>query len=82
MPSHAHPSRVGPAGLEHTGALDRLLTPENAAALTGMSQKSLVRMAAAGLFPQPVRIGLGRVRRTLRWRYTDVQRWITEQGQG
>lgn len=40
----------------------------------GVSKLTLRRMWMRGDFPAPLRIG----RRSLRWRLTDIQRWISE----
>lgn len=48
-----------------------LLTPGEAAKLLKVSVRTLWRMRSAGEVPEPVR-----VRNAVRWRRTDLARWI------
>lgn len=51
---------------------DRLLRLREVTALVGLGSSTIYRKLAAGEFPQPVRLGPSSVR----WRESEVQRWI------
>lgn len=40
--------------------------------LTGLARSTIYRLMAAGLFPEPVRLGP----RAVAWRRSDIERWM------
>jgi len=55
--------------------VDRLIDVKAVAGLLGLSDRSTWKLAYAGKLPAPVRLG-----RTVRWRLSDVQRFIANGG--
>ncbi len=53
-----------------------LLDVKGVCALVTLSRATIRRMVSAGKFPQPVHVGLGISRRSLRWRRSDVKAWV------
>lgn len=53
----------------------RLLRLPDVADRVALSPRMVQKMAAAGTFPQPLRIG-----RAVRWREADVTHWIVDGG--
>jgi prophage regulatory protein len=54
---------------------DALLKCRTVQALTGLSEATIYRKVAAGLFPEPIRLGA----RCTRWRAGDVTAWLRAQ---
>ena len=52
---------------------DRLLDVKQVQNLTSASRASIWRWEGAGKFPKRIRIG-----RAIRWRESDIQKWISE----
>ncbi len=53
-----------------------LLGTKDVCVLVALSRATLRRMVSAGEFPQPIHVGIGISRRSLRWRLVDVRAWV------
>ena len=54
--------------------MNRLLRRKEVEQTVGLSRASIYRLVDTGDFPYPVRVGP----RAVRWRSTDIERWISE----
>lgn len=54
-----------------------LLTTQQAAALAGISERTLWRWSRSGLAPRPLQIGAGR-KPAIRYRRSDMLTWIAD----
>ena len=52
---------------------DPLLTRREVETQCGLSTSSVYRLMRAGLFPEPIRIGI----RAVRWRSSEINSWLT-----
>jgi excisionase family DNA binding protein len=60
-----------PSDHQATEELPLLYDADRAAALVGLSVRTVWRLAAAREFPAPVRVG-----RATRWRRADIEAWV------
>lgn len=56
---------------------DRLLAVKKVAEIVDVSERQIWRLAAAHLFPQPVRVG-----HSARWLWSDIQTYLDELKRG
>ena len=80
-PTTRKPTRgndCNPQALHAAQLADALLKIQTVGAVTGLSSSTINRKAAAGQFPQPVRLG----QRCTRWRAADVRAWLAAQVAG
>ena len=58
-----------------TPTADKFLKLPTVSNCTGTSKSTIYAGVAAGTFPKPVKVG-----RASRWRLSDINRWMDEQG--
>ena len=63
----------------HALPITRLLTEREVCSMLHVSRVALLTWRRRGLFPSPLKVGLGRA---IRWRPEDVERWITTRPRG
>lgn len=59
-----------------TTTTDTLLTRSDLARITSLDPNTVEKLAAEGRLPKPIDLGTGR--KALRWRKSDIDRWIAE----